>query len=166
MPVVAVCFKVLIKPDDCLVFEGFENRIADFWEHAVVFGVAFDELRHLFSCGQIFDYQPKDGFGKVQALYLVAGHGSGDWDIEHPAQVFGGVGFRFARHLEITPRLFVENHAFDCPLSFSEIVQIMIWPLEPDMLITNSGEWYFSLYTLCIDPRLYERSIFRSGGFI
>ena len=126
VPVVAVCLEVLIVPDNCLVFEGFENRIADFREHAVVSGVAFDELRHLFSCGQIFDYQPKDGFGKVQALYLVSRHGPCYRDIEDPAQVFGGVGFRLARHLEITPRLFVENHAFDCPWSFSEIVQIMI----------------------------------------
>jgi len=81
VPVVAVCLEVLIVPDNCLVFEGFENRIADLWEHAVVPGVAFDEFAHLFSDWRIFDYKLKDISCEVQALDLMTGYGSIGRDI-------------------------------------------------------------------------------------
>jgi hypothetical protein len=111
VPVVAVCLEVFIVPDNCLVFEGFENGIAYFLEHTVVPGVAFDELRHLLSCGRVFDYQPKDGFGEVQALDLMAGHGSCDRDIEHPAHVFGGIGFRFSCHFSKLVPFYIKIHS-------------------------------------------------------
>ncbi len=68
MPVVSIDLEVLIVPDDCLVFEGFQCGIANLGEHAVVSGVFLDKLRHLFSGWRVLDYELKDGFGKVQAL--------------------------------------------------------------------------------------------------
>lgn len=98
MPVVSIDLEVLIVPGDCLVFKGFQCGIADLGEYAVVSGVLLDKLRHLFSGWRILDYKFKDGFGKVQALDLVPGHGPGNRDGEQPSEVFSGVSFRFARH--------------------------------------------------------------------
>ena len=81
VPVIAVCLEVLIVTDNRLVFEGFENGIADLWEHPVIFGVAFDEFAHLFSDWRIFDYKLKDISCEVQALDLMTGYGSIGRDI-------------------------------------------------------------------------------------